>query len=1441
MIIQTVARYFLLACNKKIQTTTFSPALKSALRYLFTSCLVIGAQSIQAQHWLTLYTQDFGTGTANSISATPLTILSPGTTQYTAITAWGISPDDGYYAISTNSQNGVTARDAWINANDHTTGTGTGTGTGRMMIINANPDMQGVQKGTIIDLPVSRKAVPGSTYSFGIYAANLAHKGYGLKKGYLGVGIFTGVGGTGTNLSLNSYVLPETTSFSTTILPWASYPSSFTLPTSTTVSTIYVDIYNSDSDPNAYGNDFVIDDISLKQYVVNLSGTVYTDPNWNGTGMSAYAPGTETGLLPLYVVLVDNNNTVVSVASVSPSNGTYSFSDVPYVASGDIGMKLILTSDNPAVGTTKFAPASASFPKYLFPTGSDKSNVSSISQNVTLKNVIDINSSSVDITTVDFGIFIADFGDMPDTYGTTIANNGAESAVNANYLRIGATVDGENDGTPGSDATGDGADEDGISTIPSLVQNATDYSLSVSVYNNTGSPKTLQGWIDFNRNGTFDTGEYATVTVPTSASQQLVTLVWSGLSGGVAGTSYFRLRLNDDATKSAIDFKGIKGSGEVEDYTLCIIPTLPIAANQTFCGSTTVASLVSTVPPGAFVNWYITSTSGTAINLTDVLSTTRTYYAESQATTGGCVSTSRTPVLVTINTILEPSATNHAFCGSARVSDLVATPGANGDVVDWYAASSGGSALTSTTALTNATDYYAQTRNSITSCVSSIRKKITVTVNTIPTKPTILAGSATTFCTGSSVELSSSATTGNQWHKDGTAISGATSQTYSATTSGVYTVVVTTSGCDSPASYATTVTVNTIPTKPTISAGSATTFCTGSSVELSSSATTGNQWYKDGIAISGATAQTYSATTSGAYTVVVTRTGCESPASDATTVTVNNCISLTNDAVTGINGKTGNSNVINALTNDKLNGVAVAIADVNLTQISTDNPKVTLNVADGSVSVAGGTAAGTYVINYSICENLNPTNCSTSSISVTVDPAAIQATTDAVTGINGKTGNSNVINALTNDKLNGVAVAIADVNLSVVTSATSIGSGSVPILNPATGIVSVAAGTPAGVYTIIYSICEKLNPTNCNLATVTVTVFFTNDPPVIYDPTNTTFDPLTGKYKVIITKNCSIYNNVKAIDGNNDDLIYTKETDPTHGTVIVNSDGTYTYTPIANYSGTDSFTISVNDGKGGFTSVTVDVIVIPLPSITKKASKPVLDSDGKTFRWTYTITVINDTEQRIDSIQVVDDLDKVFLSKGCTYEVTSKSATRTLWINGLYNGSNIIETLLSNRSYLNSQSKDSIIFEVKVNTNNYIGNVFNQAILNAYIPLTKYQLSNILSDDLGYGGTKDTTVTPLLPIELFIPDGFSPNNDGWNQTFVIVHSNTIKIEFEVFNCWGNSVYKNSDYQNDWDGKGTGNFLGQELPTGTYYCKYNAINTKNGETVAKGVKNITLRR
>ena len=142
------------------------------------------------------------------------------------------------------------------------------------------------------------------------------------------------------------------------------------------------------------------------------------------------------------------------------------------------------------------------------------------------------------------------------------------------------------------------------------------------------------------------------------------------------------------------------------------------------------------------------------------------------------------------------------------------------------------------------------------------------------------------FCTGGSVTLTSSSASGNQWYLDGGAISGATANTYVASVAGNYTVTVTTSGCTSAASAITIVTVNSIPSTPTITAGGPTSFCIGGSVTLTSSSASGNQWYLNGGAISGATANTYIASVAGNYTVTVTISGCTSAASSITIVTV---------------------------------------------------------------------------------------------------------------------------------------------------------------------------------------------------------------------------------------------------------------------------------------------------------------------------------------------------------------------------------------------------------------------------------------------------------------------------------------------------------------------------------------------------------------------------
>ncbi len=221
------------------------------------------------------------------------------------------------------------------------------------------------------------------------------------------------------------------------------------------------------------------------------------------------------------------------------------------------------------------------------------------------------------------------------------------------------------------------------------------------------------------------------------------------------------------------------------------------------------------------------------------------------------------------------------FCTGGSVT--LTSNAASGN--QWYKDGVAINGSTATTYIANASGSYT-TKISLNGCSSAASNAIVVTVNPIPATPTITAGTATTFCTGGSVTLTSNAVSGNQWYKDGIAISSSTATTYIANASGSYTVKVTLNSCVSTISNAIIVTVNSIPATPTITAGTATTFCTGGSVTLTSNAASGNQWYKDGIAIGGSTATTYIANASGSYTIKVTLSGCESSTSNAIVVTV---------------------------------------------------------------------------------------------------------------------------------------------------------------------------------------------------------------------------------------------------------------------------------------------------------------------------------------------------------------------------------------------------------------------------------------------------------------------------------------------------------------------------------------------------------------------------
>ncbi|CAN7600288.1 Ig-like domain-containing protein [Variovorax paradoxus] len=165
--------------------------------------------------------------------------------------------------------------------------------------------------------------------------------------------------------------------------------------------------------------------------------------------------------------------------------------------------------------------------------------------------------------------------------------------------------------------------------------------------------------------------------------------------------------------------------------------------------------------------------------------------------------------------------------------------------------------------------------------------------------------------------------------------------------------------------------------------------------------------------------------------------------------------------------------------------------------------------------------------------------------------------------------------------------------------------------DPAHGTVTVNAD---GTYTYVpgpnfngtdsFTVTVSDGHGGTTTSTVNVTVNPVNDLPTVPDYTQTTHEDTPVSGQVIGTD----------VDG--DALTYVKGSDPAHGTVTVNADGTYTYVPGANFNGTDSFTVTVSDGHGGTTTSTVTVTINPVndaPVFVDGGGTPVNTTDGYVF------------------------------------------------------------------------------------------------------------------------------------------------------------------------------------------------------------------------------------
>jgi VCBS repeat-containing protein len=183
-----------------------------------------------------------------------------------------------------------------------------------------------------------------------------------------------------------------------------------------------------------------------------------------------------------------------------------------------------------------------------------------------------------------------------------------------------------------------------------------------------------------------------------------------------------------------------------------------------------------------------------------------------------------------------------------------------------------------------------------------------------------------------------------------------------------------------------------------------------------------------------------------------------------------------------------------------------------------------------------------------------------------------------------------------------------------------------------------------------------------NIATVSITVNAVNDPPTAGDDAYATDEntPLNVAAPGVLT-------NDSDVDG--DPLTAVLDTAPTNGSLTFNADGSFDYTPIANFNGNDSFTYHANDGALDSNTATVSITVN-----SANNNPPVAVDDSATTNEDTAVTIdvlANDSDVDGNALTVAS------VTQGSNGTVTSNGTDVTYTPNANFNGTDSFSYTIS--------------------------------------------------------------------------------------------------------------------------------------------------------------------
>ncbi|CAN5255421.1 hypothetical protein BH11BAC5_BH11BAC5_20270 [soil metagenome] len=525
----------------------------------------------------------------------------------------------------------------------------------------------------------------------------------------------------------------------------------------------------------------------------------------------------------------------------------------------------------------------------------------------------------------------------------------------------------------------------------------------------------------------------------------------------------------------------------IATYTITVnsVPTATAGGSQTICANGT-----ATVSGATSSNGTILWTENGAGSITSGATTLTPTYTAAAGDAGNnvtltmtvsnspCTAATATYTINVSTTPPAPAGIGGSTCGTGPVN-LSASDGA-GTTIDWYAAPSGGIALATgttnftTPSLSATTIYYAETRNTNTSCISATRTAVTATFNSIPTAAFVpltqdvcfnSSGSiGATGTGGASVTISYSidgvntVTQTKTLNPSGTNLNGGNFSVGPITANTTVTLVsVSLGGCT--ATLNTTALIKLESINPTITAPAAVntttnTACTATGVALGTPVTA------DNCSVASVTNNAPAAFPLGNTTVIWTVTD-----GSGNTATANQVVTVTDN----INPTITAPAAVNATTNTACTATGVALG----TPVTADN----CSVASVTNNAPTAFPLGNTTVIWTVTDGSGNTTTATQIVTVT-NPAPIinSVTPSSVSPV--QLGQSVTLNvAYTDNNVTNATITWDDLTTSSIT-------------NPANPfIISKTYSTP-GVYAVTVKLTDA-----CGLTTSYIYQYF-----VIYDP-----------------------------------------------------------------------------------------------------------------------------------------------------------------------------------------------------------------------------------------------------------------------------------------------------------------------------------------------------